>query len=120
MSRKRFSERQVIETLIRTGHEIRCYRTKEVITLETVSLLEREHPTPLALGGEDGPRNAAYSFSEAHKRQTNGSGATSYGSDKHAIAKVRRLRGENKSRPKKKWPARKLISKPFPKRVDRV
>ena len=118
VARKRFSERQVIETLIRTGHEIRCFRTKEVITLETVNLLEREHVIPLALGGSDGPENAAYSLSEAHARQTNGSKATSYGSDKHAIAKVRRLTGQNKDKAKRVWAARKLSSKPFPKRID--
>lgn len=111
MARKRFTERQVIESLIRTGHEIRCYRTKDVITLETVGKLEREHLTPLALGGADTPANAAYSLHEAHKRQTNGSKATSYGSDKHAIAKVKRLRGETGQNKRTK----KIPSRPFPK-----
>lgn len=102
MSRKRFSEREVIEALIRTGHKILCYRTKEVITLETVKLLEREHVIPLKIGGADDPTNAAYSLSEAHKIQTNGKPATSYGSDKHAIAKIARIRGETCAGPKKK------------------
>lgn len=35
-------------------------------------------------------------------KKTNGTKATSYGSDKHAIAKVKRLRGETKQGPKKK------------------
>lgn len=91
MTRKRFSERQVIEALIRTGHRIYCFRSKELITLETVGLLEREHVTPLALGGADDPSNAAYSLKAAHKVQTNGTKATSYGSDKHAIAKTKRI-----------------------------
>lgn len=111
MSRKRFSEREVIETLIRTGHVIFCYRTREIITLETVGLLEREHPTPLAIGGKDDPTNAAYSLSAAHKIQTNGTKATSYGSDKHAIAKVRRIVGMVT----KKKPKTKMRSRPFQK-----
>lgn len=98
MSRRRFSERQVIEALIRTGHEIRCFRTKEVITLETVNLLEREHPTPLKLGGADDPTNAAYSLSEAHKDQTK--------KDMAAIAKVDRLLGLTCNGPKKQIQSR--------------
>lgn len=113
MSRRRFSEREVIETLIRTGHEIRSYRSKEVITLETVRLLEREHFTPLALGGADDPTNCGYSIKAEHSKQTNGTKATSYGSDKHAIAKVRRLRGELKPKAKKDWPSRKMQSAGF-------
>jgi hypothetical protein len=97
MTRKRFTERQVIEALIRTGNTVRCFRTKEVITLESVKRLEREHPTPIALGGADNPTNAAYSLSEAHKVQTNGKPATSYGSDKHAIAKVARILADKPS-----------------------
>lgn len=120
MSRKRFSERQVIEALIRTGHEIRCYRTKTIITLETVGQLEREHPTPLGLGGKDDPTNAAYSLKEAHRRQTSGSKATSYGSDIHAIAKCKRLLNPKPSRhpmPKSKRP---IPSRPFPaRRIER-
>lgn len=113
MSRKRFTERQVIETLIRTGHEIRSYRTKELITLETVKQLEREHFTPIALGGADDPTNCGYSLSHEHSKQTNGTKATSYGSDKHAIAKVRRLRGELKPKPKRTWPSRDIPSRQF-------
>lgn len=111
MSRKRFSERQVIEALIRSGNTIRCFRTKEKITVDTVKLLEREHPTPLAIGGADDPTNAAYSLKAAHAEQTNGTKATSYGSDKHAIAKIRRIRGETKQGPKRAIPSR-----PWPKR----
>lgn len=115
MSRRRFKEREVIEALIRTGHEIRCYRTKSIITLETVNQLEREHPIPRALGGKDDPTNAAYSLSEAHKKQTNGTKATSYGSDKHAIAKTKRLQKPKK--PPGTFPkGRKMQSRPWPKR----
>lgn len=116
MARHRFSEKMVIEALIRTGHEIRCYRTKAIITLETVKQLEREHPVPLALGGKDDPTNAAYSLSEAHGRQTNGTRATSYGSDKHAIAKVRRLTNPKPSRHPMKKTGRKILARAWAKR----
>lgn len=117
MTRARFTERQVIEALIRTGHVIQDYRTNEAITLENVGRLEREHIIPLALGGADDPSNAGYTLKENHAIQTNGTKATSYGSDKHAIAKVKRLRGERKGRPKKAWPkGKKLQSRGFQKR----
>jgi hypothetical protein len=98
MARHRFTEREVIEALIRTGHEIRCFRTKAIIDLESVKRLEREHPTPLKLGGKDDPTNAAYSLSEAHKAQTK--------KDRKAIAKVDRILGITCSGPTKKIPAR--------------
>src|SRR5688572_11115862 len=98
MGRRRFTERQVIEALIRTGHEIRCYRTKEVITLESVERLEREHVTPLKLGGADDPTNAAYSLAEAHKRQTK--------KDKAAFAKCDRILGLTCNGPTRPIPSR--------------
>ncbi len=115
MARKRFTEREVIESLIRTGHKIFCYRTKEQITLETVGLLEREHVTPLELGGADDPTNAAYSLKAAHSLQTNGKPHTSYGSDKHALAKVDRITGiTGTKRKKRKMPTgQKIQSRGF-------
>lgn len=104
----------MIESLIRTGNEIRCYRTKEIITLDMVKFIEREHVIPLALGGTDDPLNAAYSLAAAHKKQTNGTKATSYGSDKHAIAKIKRLKAGGR---KSKGP--KLKSKGFNKQLTR-
>lgn len=91
MTRRRFSELDVLETLVRQGIEIRCYRTKELITLDTVRQLEREHVTELGLGGDDDPTNCVYSLAEAHAIITNGTKATSAGSSKNRIAKVRRI-----------------------------
>tara|TARA_R110000868_G_scaffold187664_4_gene430200 strand:- start:3507 stop:3866 length:360 start_codon:yes stop_codon:yes gene_type:complete len=119
MSRKRFTEKQVIEALIRTGHKIYCFRTRELITLETVGQLEREHPVPLALGGADDPTNAAYSLKSAHKIQTNGKPATSCGSDKHAIAKVRRILADKPSRHPMQKSRRPIPSRKFAKRVSK-
>lgn len=92
MTRRRFSEREVIATLIHQGVEVRCYRTKEPITLESVKRLEREHVHEVGLGGADEPENCRYSLSEAHAIVTNGTKATSAGSSKHKVAKDRRLK----------------------------
>lgn len=68
-----------------------------------------EHWHPVALGNDQKPDCLLCEFC-AH-RKTNGTKATSYGSDKHAIAKDKRLRGETKQGPKKAIPSR-----PFPER----
>ena len=47
----------------------------------------------------------------SHERKTNGTKATSAGSDKHAIAKINRLTGKTKGRPKTNWPSRPLKSR---------
>lgn len=102
MSRRRFSELDVLETLVRQGVEIRCYRTKDLITLDTVRQLEREHVTELGLGGADDPTNCAYSLSAAHYIVTNGTPATTAGSSKNKIAKAKRI------------PGKMLVNKPPP------
>lgn len=95
--RKRFTERQVIETLIRQGAVIKSYRSKEPITLENVGTVEREHILERALGGEDIPANCAYSLGEEHAVVTNGTKATTAGSSKQRIAKVKRLERARKA-----------------------
>lgn len=92
MARRRFSERDVIATLIHQGIAVTCYRTKQMIDLESVKRLEREHLTEVALGGADEPGNCRYSLKEAHAIVTNGTKATTAGSSKHKVAKDRRLR----------------------------
>lgn len=92
MSRRRFSEREVIATLLHQGAFIRCYRTGTYIDASMVNNLEREHLHELALGGKDEPENCRYSLKAAHAIVTNGTPATSAGSSKHKIAKDRRLR----------------------------
>jgi hypothetical protein len=54
---------------------------------------------------------------EAHKRHTNGTAATSLGSVKHGAAKIKRILGETKPKPKRNWPSRKLESRQFEKRT---
>ena len=111
MTRRRLTERQVLTVMLSQGAILPCYRCRIALTPEDALQAEREHLTPLALGGEDTPDNCRYSHRGCHKKQTNGTAATSYGSDKHAIAKVRRLTGANKPKVKRAWPKRKIQSR---------
>ena len=88
-ARKRFTERQVLAVIIAQGGIIPCYRCKEA--LDDAYICEREHVTPIALGGHDTVCNSVYSHSFCHKRKTFGTKATTAGSDIHAIAKVKRI-----------------------------
>ena len=102
MSRKRFSERQVIETLAWQGVYVRCFRchapfftpapTGGMFNLS--DKIEREHIHEIALGGPDVPKNCRYSCAPCHEIITNGTKATSAGSSKQRIAKVNRLRSK--------------------------
>ncbi len=129
MSRKRFSEREVIETLAWQGVFVCCHRCgkpffqplnpgPQNIGMAHLLKPEREHLHEYNLGGADKPYNCRYSCSECHSKITNGTKATSAGSSKQRIAKVKRLRGETKGRPKRKWPkGQKIKSRGFQKRV---
>lgn len=74
-----------------------------------------EHWLPVALGNQDKPDCLLCVW--CADRKTNGTKATTYGSDKHAIAKVKRLRGETKQGPKKKIQSRGF-DKTLRKRMD--
>src|SRR6202007_2565681 len=100
IARRKFDERETIATLIYCGVQIPCYRCKKPFF--TVLDIEREHITELALGGKDMPSNCAYSHQDCHALITNGSKATSAGSSKHRIAKVRRLTNPKQKR-KRAW-----------------
>lgn len=94
MARRRFSEKDVIRTLLHQGVKIFDFRTGEPITLENVDQIEREHIHELALGGADDPINCRYSLSANHNIATNGTPATTAGSSKHRIAKTHGTRAE--------------------------
>ncbi len=72
----------------------------------------REHMHAVALNGPDEEANMGYAHFACSDKKTNGSKATSYGSDKHAIAKAVRFdkinRGE--TRATKKIPAGESLS----------
>ena len=115
MRRRRFSEREVLLTLFYCGQRVRCYRCGLPFTPE--DKIQREHVTELALGGEDTPVNCAYSHTECHDIITNGTKATTAGSSKQRIAKVKRLQGKLKPKMRRPWAKRKMQSRPFQKRV---
>ncbi len=102
MSRKRFTEAQVIETLYRSGLAIPCYRCRHPLYPGTK--IEREHILEIALGGKDEPANCAYSHKLCHDFITNGSKATTAGSSKQRIAKLKRLTNPQPSKRPMKSP----------------
>lgn len=106
--RRRFTEREVLETLALQGVLVWCYRCHVVLDPRTA---EREHLLEVALGGPDIPANCAYSCDKCHLTVTNGTKATTAGSSKQRIAKVKRIRAGGK---KKKGP--RIKSRPFPKK----
>lgn len=87
-TRRRFTERQVLECLVRQGAVIPCLRCKAPFTVETARKAEREHLHEIKLGGADTIDNCAYSHGDCHAIETNGNGATTAGSSKHRIAKA--------------------------------
>ena len=120
-ARRKFRDWEVIACLVFQGVEVRCYRTQELITMDNVHLLQKEHLVELGLIEPekrhmfDVPGYCRYSLAEAHAVITNGNGATSAGSSKHRIAKLKRLlrvKAGERSRKRKGPP---LKSRPFPK-----
>lgn len=92
MSRRRFTEALVIETLYLRGVEVTCFRCGQ--PLRPTQKIEREHIVEIALGGADEPSNCAYSHKDCHHVVTNGSPSTTAGSSKNRIAKSRGTRAE--------------------------
>lgn len=105
MARKRFSEREVLETLAWQGIIATCFRCgKPFFTPSTTENLwhvlpmEREHLHEYKLGGDDKPYNCRYSCKECHAKITNGTKATTAGSSKHRIAKTKRIAAGGRKR----------------------
>jgi 5-methylcytosine-specific restriction protein A len=67
---------------------------------------EVSHPTPLAAGGEDTPENRQPAHYACHRTVTNEK-------DAPLIAKIRRIRAKHigATRPRYRWPKRKLQSR---------
>lgn len=129
MRRKRFNETQVIETLANQGIFVACYRCGEFFFardqhgyVKRLRKIEREHLHELALGGADAPHNCRYSCGQCHAKITNGTKATTAGSSKQRIAKVKRLEAAKTDRLEEarlaqpESPARKWPSRPWPTR----
>jgi len=75
---------------------------------------EWDHRVPLALGGTNDDENWQILCRTCHSSKSHGSKATSYGSDIHAIAKVRRIQKKQAGMEKLK---QKIPSRPWPKRA---
>lgn len=132
-TRRRFSERQVLETLLHQGVAIRCFRCGlpfivgqsliDTANAHWIGYVQREHLHEVALGGPDEPANCRYSCTDSHIKITNGTKATSVGSSKHRIAKAKRIANGGKKRrgPKMKSAGFSKTKRPMnPVRVDRT
>lgn len=88
MTRRRFTEREVLECLILQGAVIPCKRCRVALKVEDARASEREHLHEVGLDGPDTIQNCAYSHGDCHKTITHGNGATFAGSSRHKIAKA--------------------------------
>lgn len=88
MTRRRFTEREVLECLIRQGGIIPCRICRVAMKVEDAKSAEREHIHEVGLDGPDTVENCAYSHGECHKGVTHGNGATFAGSSRHRISKA--------------------------------
>lgn len=105
MKRPATTAKMKLDVLKKFGATVQCAMC-DVTCL--ISEIEYDHRHQLSQGGDHSVENLRPLCELCHSIKTNGTKATTYGSDKHAKAKERRLRGENK-------PRRKAS---FPKRVD--
>src|SRR4051812_44138753 len=125
MSRKRFSETEVILTLAWQGIIVTCFRCGAPFftpaptggMFNLTDKIEREHLHEYELGGADAPFNCRYSCQACHKVITNGTKATSAGSSKQRIAKVKRILADKPSKHPMKSSGRKIPSRPFQQRA---
>lgn len=85
------------------GHPIRCALCGGYILPGDQTMTEHLHA--LGLGGADAPDNRRLVHHVCGMKKTNGTAATTAGSDKNLMAKHRRLTGKNKPRRKRKVPA---------------
>lgn len=100
--RRRLTERQTLAVAVSQGAVIPCFRCRLAFDAESVKTAEREHLHERGLDGGEDLGNFRYSHKECHDLITNGSKATTAGSSKQRIAKVKRVRGETKTGPKAK------------------
>lgn len=84
----------------------RCALCGEKLT--TLADTHFDHAVALGIGGADTLENLQAVHVACHNLKTNGRPATTYGSDKHIIAKTKRLAGEGKPKQKRAWPKRPM------------
>lgn len=117
MARRALSQQNFVKMLLAQGATIPCGKCGRPI--ENPKNIMREHLNPLAMSNDDSVENQQlWHKNPCSYEKTNGTKATSYGSDKHAIAKAKRLTGETKGPPKRQWPSRPIQSRGFEKRKE--
>jgi hypothetical protein len=109
--RRALSQSNFVRMLLNQGAVIPCGKCKRPIT--DPKNIEREHLNELAISRDDSVENQQlWHKKPCSHEKTNGTPATSLGSSKHIIAKIKRMTGQTKTGPKRKIPSR-----PFPKRA---
>jgi hypothetical protein len=81
--------------------------------------IEFDHRPPLYLRGDDGPDANDPAFIEAipvheHRKRTHGTKATSYGSDAHERAKLKRLDKATTAKPERQLARIRFLARPLP------
>lgn len=104
--RKYLTTKQKAALLIRQGG--RCARCPTELPAPGMIF---DHANMLAVSCDNGIANFQALCAPCNALKTHGNGATSYGSDIHAIAKLKRLRGETKTK-------RKHFDKRYSRRMD--
>lgn len=97
MARKEFSLKTKLEAM---AFYMRCPKCDQ--KLGHISNVEFDHINPDAMGGLNDAANCMPLCKSCHKKKTNGRKHTTLNSDKHTIAKHKRLTGQTKTGPKAK------------------
>jgi formate-dependent nitrite reductase cytochrome c552 subunit len=109
MTRRAMKEAEVFEILLAQGAVIECAVPWCRRLIKSRTDCQRDHYHALKLGGEDVPSNMQYICLDCHKLKTNGTKATTAGSDKARIAKVKRITSGGRKRR-----GRKITGRPLP------
>jgi len=101
MTRSEFTTKTKLEALVKYAKCPKCG-----VKFGKLSDVDFDHEIPDAMGGANTVDNCVPLCKACHKLKTNGKKHTTLGSDKHIIAKSKRLRGETKNGFKKKIQSR--------------
>ncbi len=104
--RKRHGYRAVVGILLEQGAKIPCKLCGEPIEGEHVNAVILEHMERLSLNGNDDLENLAFVHGHCADKKTNGTKATTRGSDSQEAARDRRLSGERPKRRGARIPSR--------------
>ena len=110
--RRKPSEGEVLNTLLQQGARIICPKCLDLFLVG--QKFHRHHFQEIALGGKDEVSNWVYLHADCHNEVTNGK-ATTAGSSKNKIAKVRRIAAGGRKRK-----GRAIPSRPFPPKLRRT